>query len=135
MAESLYAAGGSARGDYATSVEFRSRTNGQDFTHRLRPSGKFHWVLRAGSYEITDLWSGFERVSHQGEGIRFQVPAGRAAYLGELYVQLPSVHAKGRVSLLDDFDNATNYLRYRYPSLKLEEAPEKRLFRTVKSEE
>lgn len=118
------------RADYATSVEFRNRATGQAFTHRLNGSGEFHWLLYAGGYEITDIWSGFERVSQQAKdhGIHFHVPAGGVAYLGELFVQLPSLYSKGTVKLLDDYAMATRYLRRRFPSLKLEEAPAKHLF-------
>lgn len=124
-----------ARSDYTTSVEFRNRVSGQAFTHRLTSSGEFHWVLLAGRYEITDVWSGFERVSQEGrgQGIYFDIPAGRAVYLGELYIEMPSTHGRGAVSLFDNYDAATHYLRHRYPSLKLETAPEKRLFGTWKS--
>jgi len=118
------------RADYATSVEFRNRTTGQTFTHRLNRSGKFHWLLYAGGYEITDVWSGFERVSQKAKdrGIHFHVPAGGAAYLGDLFVQLPSLYAKGTVKLFDDYAAATSYLRDRYPTLSLAEAPAKQLF-------
>lgn len=124
-----------ARADYATSVEFRNRITGYTFTHRLSSTGEFHWVLHAGSYEITDVWSGFERVSQQAKdhGIYFYVPAGHATYLGDLFIQLPSPHANGAVELFDDFDAATRHLQYRYPSLKLEESPGKQLFSTLNS--
>lgn len=123
-----------ATADYTTSVEFRSRTSGQTFTHRLNATGEFHWVLRTGGYEITDVLSGLQRVSREGQsrGIYFDIPPGRAVYLGELYVQLPSEHAQGRVHLVDDFNAATNYLRHRYPSLRLEVPPQKQLFSTWK---
>jgi hypothetical protein len=124
-----------ASGDYATSVEFRNRITGYTFTHQLSSSGEFHWVLHAGSYEITDVWSGFDRVSQQekNRGIHFNVPAGRVTYLGDLLIVLPSSYANGAVELFDNFDAATRHLHYHYPSLKLEESPEKELFSTLKS--
>lgn len=118
------------QGDEGTSVEFRNRTTGQTFTHRLNALGEFHWLLVTGSYELTEIWSGLEGVSQQAKdrGIYFNVPAGGAAYLGDLFVQLPSLYANGSVDILDDFTTATRYLRRRYPSLKLAEAPAKQLF-------
>ena len=123
------------RADYATSVEFRNRSTGQTFTHRLHGSGEFHWLLHAGNYEITDVWSGFERVSQRAkdQGIHFQVSAGQAAYLGDLFVQLPSLYSNGAVNVFDDFPAATSYLHDRYPSLNMAEAPAKRLFSTPSS--
>ena len=118
------------QGEYGTSVEFRNRTTGQTFTHRLNALGDFHWLLSAGSYEVTDVWAGSEGVSQQAKdrGIYFKVSAGGAAYLGDLFVQLPTLYANGTVNVLDDFMTATRHLRRRYPLLNLARAPARRLF-------
>jgi len=118
------------QGDYGTSVEFRNRTTGQTYIHRLNALGDFHWLLVPGNYEVTGISSGLEGVSQRAKdrGIYFSVPARAITYLGDLFVQLPSLYSNGTVNLFDDFSTATRHLYRGYPSIPRTASPAKLLF-------
>lgn len=116
--------------DTVTRVEFRDRATDQAFSYKLDENGEFYWALPAGSYEISTIWSGFERVSQteKNRGIHFYVPSDTPVYLGDLLIRIPSRTEAGSVDLLDDFDNATLRFRWRHTALSMAKPPEKHLF-------
>ena len=118
------------RRDAVTRVEFRDRATDRVFAYELEPNGEFYWAIPAGSYEISDIWSGFERVSQteKNKGIHFYVPSDTPVYLGELLIRIPSGPRAGSVDLLDDFDNATGRLHRRDMAASMARPPEKHLF-------
>lgn len=104
-----------------TNLEFQNRITGQNFSHAVEETGDFFWVLPAGHYTMTSVWSGFEEVTPRtgGRELRFTVLPDSIMYLGTLLVRVPSRKNdfKGGIWVLNEFETATPKLRSRYRAL------------------
>jgi len=83
-------------------LELRHRRTGQRFVGRAGEGGRFALSVPPGSYVVSALWSGSERI--EGQRLRLTVVPGHTVYVGTLAMQLPDGTRQGRVEVLDRYD-------------------------------
>ncbi|MBI4527788.1 MAG: retroviral-like aspartic protease family protein [Deltaproteobacteria bacterium] len=122
-------------GGSRTHLELRSQSTGERHTSSLGEDGELFLLLPAGRYNVASVWSGFQSVEPGTKGKPFVITiiSGYSAYLGTLWIRLPSAKNgwKGEIAVRDDFDVTNRSIKERYPNVFKQAAPLKSLMASL----